>query len=280
MVAGEENIMTSAKGGRPQKGAAITEGYNPKKTYKQPTARQLRGKKNRQLREALAAKKNQTAQPASPVPTQDEIDAWGVEPTPAEPIDDSYELPPPVGTATPTGRVASSPPAGADGSQTTRRREDDDEGDDNFARDLMEDMRWVYRQINGREKLRTLMGQDKEFISLVKELMKLEAAYLTSKMKGKGTGSGGAGFLVVLKGLEGDDKLVADMKKDKIIDLKQIERALNPAAELLGPADDDTQDERMGIPPTTIIKKGLTVEEEEAIQEAEAKPTEEDTDGW
>jgi hypothetical protein len=263
--------MTSAKGGRPQKGAAITEGYNARKTYRGTASdRKLRAEraaKRKALAASLAARK---AEPTAPL-TLDDIDNWGA------PAEDTKELPPPVGAATESGRTdangTGSFSAGEAGLEAARGHKEEDEEDDQFAEGLMRDMRWVYKQLRGREKLKELMGNDKEFLVLVKELMKLEAAYLQNKLKKKeGTVGGAGGFLVVLKGLEGDNKLVADMKKDKTIDLKQIERALNPTSNLLGPADEeDNQTEA----PTTIIRKGLTLEQEEELQEG-VKLAEED----
>ena len=273
--------MTSARGGRPQKGAAITEGYNPKKTYSPAKALALKRARSRnyQARRRAELKAARLARPTTPPipPTLSDIDDWGAAPSSSSPTEDTMELTPPADAATETGRISgtNSPSAGAAGNEATGGREEEGVGEeDGFVEDLMSDMRWVYKQLRGRDKLLELMDNDKEFLVLVKELMKLEAAYLTNKLKNRGSRTGG-GFLVVLKGLEGDNKLVADMKKDKTIDLKQIERALNPTAELLGPAEEE--DERMGIPPVEIIKKGLTVEQEEELQEG-VKPAEKEVD--
>lgn len=108
-----------------------------------------------------------------------------------------------------------------------------DEVDDiKSANQMLQDMRWVYREVKGRRKLLGLIrSDDKQFVVMVKELMKIETALLSAKIRKEGDtgGVGNQNFFVVLKGL--DDSSVVKEVVDKTIDMKQIENALNPNAE-------------------------------------------------
>jgi len=112
---------------------------------------------------------------------------------------------------------------------------------------MLADMWWVYRtakfvnpdtgkQMTGRQKLLQLVqSDDKQYLFMVKELLRIEA-----QRKGQGGDGGGEQktVFVVLKGLY-DEEVV---KKDGgLIDHEQIARALDPAAEKLevGDAEDD-----------------------------------------
>ena len=104
-----------------------------------------------------------------------------------------------------------------------------DEEDAKSAYKMLQDMRWVYRNVKGRSKLRDLVdGDDKQFVFMVKELMRIEASLLSAKIR-KGEDENGQvnqNFFVVLKGLESDKKILEMTDKD--VDMKQISRALNP----------------------------------------------------
>ena len=92
---------------------------------------------------------------------------------------------------------------------------------------MLEDMRYVYRSVNGREKLKKLMKEDKQFVFMVKELMKIEAALLSAKIRAKEDPGAPANQMVfvVLKGLADEVKLQEQMGD---VDMKQITGALNP----------------------------------------------------
>lgn len=124
------------------------------------------------------------------------------------------------------GRVNGSPEV-----EVTAPESDPDDVDDaKSAYKMLQDMRWVYRNVKGRSKLLDLVkGDDKQFVFMVKELMKIEAALLSAKIRKTGEEEGGRAnqnFFVVLKGLE-EDKKVLEMVSSSI-DIKQIARATNP----------------------------------------------------
>jgi hypothetical protein len=105
------------------------------------------------------------------------------------------------------------------------------------ASKMLENMWKVFRQSGGMSKLKKAMMNtktgDREFISMAKEMMKVEAA--VSKMKGNGGGQ--QTVFVVLKGL---DPVQRDMEGNPV-DLERLERSLDPNASL----------RQMGTPETT-----------------------------
>jgi hypothetical protein len=111
----------------------------------------------------------------------------------------------------------------------------EDADDTKSAYQMLQDMRWVYRNVSGRKKLKDMMGDDKQFQFLVKELMKIETALMSAKVKAQATQEGNAnGFFVIIKGLEDDKAAIARLAGERklagqsTIDLNQIEHALNP----------------------------------------------------
>jgi hypothetical protein len=106
--------------------------------------------------------------------------------------------------------------------------------DDNFAFQMLRDMREAYKSVNGKQKLMDLVANNKDFSSMVKELLKVESAILSAKMKEKDNGitGGSAAVFVIIKGLE-DEKRVKEAIKltDTGVDLEQVMNALNPNAE-------------------------------------------------
>jgi hypothetical protein len=111
--------------------------------------------------------------------------------------------------------------------------------DDKSAQQMLQHLRYAYRNSvgpngkKGRSRLVELMENDGEFKFAVKELMKIEASLLAAKIRRKDEGNGGVGqqnFFVVLKGLEEDKKFLPAGKVDKTVDMKQIQRAINPDA--------------------------------------------------
>ena len=100
------------------------------------------------------------------------------------------------------------------------------------ANQMLADMRWAYQKMKGRKKLLELIkDDDKQFVFMVKELMKIESSLLTAQMRKEGDiqGGGQQNFFVVLKGLEDSPGVKGAV--DKTIDLNQIQDALNPNAQ-------------------------------------------------
>lgn len=107
-----------------------------------------------------------------------------------------------------------------------------DPEDEQSAYQMLQDMRYVYRKVKGRTKLRDLIASDdKQFVFMVKELMKIEAQLMSAKIRAKEDLSGSAQqtVFVVLKGLE-DDPRILDVSpvEDTDIDQRQIAAALTP----------------------------------------------------
>jgi len=102
-----------------------------------------------------------------------------------------------------------------------------EEDEANASMRMLADMRHVYKKLKGREKLEKLMKSDREFLFMIKELMKIESAQLTAKIRAKeGPEQDNRMVFVVLKGLEEEKKFLDVTDKD--VDLKQISSALNP----------------------------------------------------
>lgn len=129
-----------------------------------------------------------------------------------------------------------------------------DESDDTkSAQDMLQHMRYAYKHSvgptgkKGRARLVELMETDVEFKFAMKELLKIEAALLTAKIRkegGDGQGNGGQqNFFVVLKGLEADKSIVSAMQTDKTVDMKQIQQAMNPEEGAYEPEEDVNQRE-------------------------------------
>ena len=107
-----------------------------------------------------------------------------------------------------------------------------DDNDIKSAYQMLQDMRWVYRDVKGRKKLRAMVaGDDRQFVFLVKELMKIEAAVLAAKIRKTDEPiSGSQNFFVVLKGLEGDKSMLEsiDINKEGIVGIRQMQNILKP----------------------------------------------------
>ena len=89
---------------------------------------------------------------------------------------------------------------------------------------MLKDMRWVYKHVSGRKKLRDLvMKDDKQFVILVKELMRLESAILAAKLKKGEEGADGQAVFVILKGLEKPPGMETDL-----MDIKQLTNVTLP----------------------------------------------------
>jgi hypothetical protein len=122
----------------------------------------------------------------------------------------------------------------------TKQENDKDEVQEPYQNDLddgksplqmLNDMRNAYAKANGSKKLEKLIKKDdKQFVAMVKELMKIETAILTTKIRAKseeGGKGGGQTVFVILKGLE-DEKKIMEIVQDKSVDMKQITQAINP----------------------------------------------------
>lgn len=120
------------------------------------------------------------------------------------------------------------------------------EDDVKSAYQMLQDMRWVYKNVKGRQRLKELCADDKQFLFMVKELMKIEAGLMSAKIKRNEDGEGGQQTVfVVMRGLmDGPVAKLNDAKKeDEVVDVdfKQIEHVLNPGA---GPYEEPKEIER------------------------------------
>jgi hypothetical protein len=108
--------------------------------------------------------------------------------------------------------------------QPKASKETESEDDLKFSYQMLKDMRATYKKLGGRGKLEQLMEDDKQLLTMFKELMKIESALLVSKLRGKEeTQTAGQTVFVILKGLDQAEPQAADG-----IDVKQISRVLNP----------------------------------------------------
>jgi hypothetical protein len=111
-----------------------------------------------------------------------------------------------------------------------------DADDAKSAYQMLQDMRWVYRNVRGRKKLKDMVdADDKQFLFMVKELMKIETSLLSAKIRTKedNTVGGQQTVFVVLKGLDAPMQKVVDMSVP-VEERKYIERAqrmVNPDME-------------------------------------------------
>jgi hypothetical protein len=117
-------------------------------------------------------------------------------------------------------------------------------GGDLSSYKMLQDMRWIYKTMSGRRKLKELMkSDDKQFVSMIKELIKMESALIAAKIKKDGSILGGNGeqsFFVILKGLHDTPSGVAVPGESSGIDHHQLERAINPNSDLV-PAEDEPE---------------------------------------
>jgi len=101
---------------------------------------------------------------------------------------------------------------------------------------MLQNMRYVFDKAGGRSKLLKLIKkEDKQFMTLSKDLMKVEVALLTAQIRKEGTAKGAdtpnqQNFFVVLKGLEQEKPLLEGIEKgDGTVDFKQIQSAIDPS---------------------------------------------------
>lgn len=103
--------------------------------------------------------------------------------------------------------------------------------DEPSAYQMLQDMRYVYRKVKGRKKLAELIeADDKQFVFMVKELMKIESQLMSAKIRAREDLNGTAQqtVFVVLKGLEDGPQILDVTPGDEDIDHKQIAAALTP----------------------------------------------------
>ena len=112
-----------------------------------------------------------------------------------------------------------------------------DKDDEKSASKMLQDLRYAYRNAvgpdgkKGRNRLLALLESDAEFKFAVRELVKVDTAIVTAKLRKNEGPEGGVGqqnFFVVLKGLEEEKKFLTAGTEDKTVDMKQIQRAMNP----------------------------------------------------
>lgn len=107
---------------------------------------------------------------------------------------------------------------------------------DSVSFQILKDMREAYISSNGKNKLKNMVKNDKDFAVVVKELLKVESALLSAKMKRDGDGDGRTGnsvaVFVIIKGLEDEQRVDKAIKlTDTGVDLEQVMNALDPNAE-------------------------------------------------
>lgn len=115
---------------------------------------------------------------------------------------------------------------------------DDDDGGDgkpdaSFKTDfyMLRDMRAAYKKLGGKKKLIDMLEEDdKQFVFMVKELMKVETALITARIRVKDDmgAKGNQTVFVVLKGLEDAPITVGPAEAKESIDLRQIAHVLTP----------------------------------------------------
>lgn len=108
----------------------------------------------------------------------------------------------------------------------TARVDDADASSDEMIRDL----RWAYRTGLGKRKLKEMMKDDKLGLPLIRELVKVEVAYLTAKLRQKEElkPEQQQQVFVVIRGLEDEKKFDVEVSKGEAVDMRQIQHALNP----------------------------------------------------
>lgn len=118
------------------------------------------------------------------------------------------------------------------------------------AYQMLQDMRWVYQSLKGRDKLKKMVkDDDKQFVFMVKELMKIESALMAARVKKDGGDTNNQqNFFVVLKGLEDEQTVLQSM--DKTVDMKQIQRAINPDESSYEPEEEIDKNE----PPEMLLR--------------------------
>lgn len=133
-----------------------------------------------------------------------------------------------------------------------KESEEEKPDDVKSAYEMLQDMRWVYKNLKGKTKLRDLCkADDKQFLFMIKELMKIESSLKQAEIRKEGTGSGdGRAVFVILKGLDAQKVVVRENSIDSI-DMEQLKRVLDPNDISYRPNSSVTANE----PPALILKK-------------------------
>lgn len=102
---------------------------------------------------------------------------------------------------------------------------------------MLQDLRYAYRNSKGadgkkgRQRLLDLMSNDADFKFAMKELMKIEASIASAKIRSKEAQQlSNTTTFVILKGLH-DDVVGLKVKSDGVIDMAQVQDAINPSSE-------------------------------------------------
>lgn len=128
---------------------------------------------------------------------------------------------------------------------------------------MLQDMRWVYSQVDGRQKLLSMVkGDDKQFAFMIKELIRFETAE-AERRAGKSASEGG-GFFVVIKGLEDENRLQSAMAGHKneisnhriAITIAQPETPGTDAAKPVKTEYIPPAREPQAAPPSMTLRKG------------------------
>lgn len=132
---------------------------------------------------------------------------------------------------------------------------DSNKDDEKSAHQMLQDLRYAYRNAvgvdgkRGKQRLKQLMENDGDFKFAVKELLKIEASLLAAKIRkdggdGEGHGLQQQNFFVVLKGLEDGPKMLEAAKSDAMVDMKQVQRAINPDQGEVYEAEEEENNQR------------------------------------
>ncbi len=211
--------MKARSGGRPPKDAPITNNFNQTKIGAHATKKEIlaakRAMRMETQRQEYERQKQQIDLDKLAGIVKKAQEKVGV---PDEQAEDGEEEQEELGEPVPKSKIAP----------------DDDE---KSAQQMLQHLRYAYRNAvgptgkKGRARLVELMENDGEFKFAVKELMKIESSLLAAKIRKADDGRGGVGqqnFFVVLKGLEDEKKYLGAGRVDKTVDMKQIQRAINP----------------------------------------------------
>ena len=218
--------MTSKLGGRPSKDQPISDNFNPTKLGPHVSKATLQ-KAARQAKIAQIAIQQQGFKAAK---TLLDVEAGIAKIKKTTGLDKFEERMQESDAApAPVPATQDAPPA-AESDKNAKIEESE-------AHKMLQDLRYAYKNsvgptgLKGRRRLVELLQNDSEFKFAMKELMRVDTAIITAKLR-KGEDESGKmvgqqNFFVVLKGLEDGPKQIAGVV-DKTVDMKQIERALNP----------------------------------------------------
>lgn len=118
--------------------------------------------------------------------------------------------------------------------------------DEQSAYKMLQDMRWVYRKVSGRAKLKKLVDKDeRNLIFMVRELMKIETSIMAAKIRAKESIGGNMNqpVFVILKGLEDEKRVGIDIGvEEHIAQARQAISILRPdGSDYEGGETDETQ---------------------------------------